>query len=138
MSETDLNPSTLEDQIGINQLYSRYTHAIDDFDQQGWLDTFAEDGVFDIDGTAVRGRDQLSVWFSQFEDYSQKSMRHYISNIGISVDGTTAAGRAYLIVLNVSNGQLAATGTYLDSLSKSDGKWRFEHRELCTDAKAEA
>lgn len=126
----------LEDQIGINQLYSRYTHTIDDFDQQRWLDTFAEDGVFDVDGTPVVGRDQLSAWFSQFEDYSQKGMRHYISNIGVSVEGETAVGRAYLLVLNLSNGQIAASGTYLDSLGKIDGTWRFTRRELHTDTTA--
>jgi uncharacterized protein (TIGR02246 family) len=119
--------ATLEDRDEILQLLYRYNHAIDGGDASGWADLFTKDGVFDVGGEPMVGRDALVEFAANVH-----GLRHVVVNPLIELEGDSATVRAYLFVLHGS--AIAVTGSYLDEVVRTADGWRFAKRSFTPDA----
>jgi hypothetical protein len=127
----DLSPA---DVLELHDLYSRYTHTIDSFDEPGWLGTWADGGVFDVGPRTSTGEAELTE-FIHFLDQmtADHRLRHYTSNVSVRADGTGATGRAYLLVLDTATRAIVTTGYYDDRIARTADGWRFAARVLHAD-----
>lgn len=130
---------TIEDQLAIQQLVARYSHAIDGGDGRAYADTFTEGGVLEAGALVLEGRDALASFADSFPG-SVRAPRHVATNLVIDGDGNRAELRAY-VQLFALNGdppsqQVVASGIYTDALTKADGRWRFVRRTFANDADA--
>ena len=132
------------DRAQILQLEAEYLFALDWGDAEAYSALFAEDGRLEwARGTAVgpaaireEVKKYLDVIRAVYADSSGKpvTLRHFITNQAIYVDGDRAEGRVYWFeVANNGPGHTPAIGSYghyEDRLRKVDGKWRFVSRRI--------
>ncbi|HEV3264893.1 MAG TPA: nuclear transport factor 2 family protein [Acidimicrobiales bacterium] len=127
---------TVEDQLAIQQLAARYSHAIDSGDGRGYADTFVADGVLDAGALQVEGNAALEQFADQFSN-SVRAPRHVATNLVIDGAGDQATMKAYVqlfaMIGEPPRHQVTASGTYVDTLSKADGTWRFIRRTFHAD-----
>jgi uncharacterized protein (TIGR02246 family) len=119
-----------QDRVEIMQLVARYNQAADARDAEAWADTFTEDGVFIKDARPeVKGRTALA---KNVRDLPPTNSRHWTLNLVIDGDEDRASMQADFALL--CENRIDYTGRYVNSLRKVDGRWKFERRELTTNA----
>jgi ketosteroid isomerase-like protein len=127
---------TVDDQLAIQQLVARYSHAIDGGDGVAYAGTFVEDGVLDAGALQVEGSHALEQFATEFPN-SVRSPRHVATNLVIDGTGDGATCKAYVqlfaMVGEPPRHQVTAAGVYDDTLSKADGTWRFVRRTFIPD-----
>ncbi len=125
-----------EDQLAIRDLAARYNHAIDSGDGGAYADTFVDDGVLDAGAFVLEGRSALEAFPPQFAG-SVRAPRHVATNLVIDGDGDRAELRAYVqlyaMVGDPPRQEVAASGTYADTLVRAGGTWRFVRRTYTAD-----
>ena len=134
-----MTPISIEDRLAINDLFVRYTCALDAGDVDTLVDCFTEDGwlvsprVGECAGRAAIRR--FAEHYAQFRrDGSQ--LRHIISNMAIQVDGERGRVTCYLIVFLTRDGKsrLLPPAVYDCELRKTGAGWRFRRRVVTHDA----
>lgn len=121
-----------EDKIAIMELAARYNQAIDSGAGEGWAATFTEDGVFESAQGEVKGRAELVKYVDDgAERRRERGTRHWNNNMVIEGDGDAATLSCYLHLM--SGAEVAATGTYEDTLKKVNGDWKFARRRVTID-----
>jgi uncharacterized protein (TIGR02246 family) len=130
--------SIVEDRLAINDLFVRYTTALDAGDVETIVGCFTEDGSLESPtvGTysgrlAIR---EFALRFARFREHGSQ-LRHVISNLAVKLDGDRATATCYLLNIITRNGksELLAPGRYECQLQKIDGQWLFEHRLVILD-----
>jgi hypothetical protein len=150
---TETNASSYaEDRAQIENLQARYLFALDSFDLDTYVSTFAEDGILDIVEYEVQGRDAIRksleesrpVFVPSAENEQgpyRATSRHNITNIVIKVDGDKAVGRAYWFHYGNNNperkAEIDAYGHYEDEMVKVNGQWLFSKRVIYNESVAE-
>ena len=129
---------SIEDRFGINDLFVRYTCALDAGDAETVIDCFAEDGTLVSPAVGEHtGRPAITAFAHRFAKFqkSGSQLRHVISNLQMSVDGDRAHATCYLTVFLTKDGtsRLLAPGRYDCQLRKLDGAWRFQRRVVLHD-----
>ena len=121
---------TVMDYEEIRNLYSRYSHAFDGGDGPTVADTYTADGQFVMGGRVVADGRAALLAQPRKPQPDQPSIRHLPANIEIKPSPDGAKGRAYVVLLNVENGELsvAGGGVYEDDLVKTGDGWRFKQR----------
>ena len=129
----------IEDRLAINDLFVRYTTALDKGDVETIVDCFTSDGSLDSPAVgrhaghaAIRG---FAERFARFNDRGSQ-LRHVISNLAVEFDGNRARATCYLLNILSRDGKsrLLAPGRYECDLVKStDGQWRFQRRVVILD-----
>jgi 3-phenylpropionate/cinnamic acid dioxygenase small subunit len=136
--------AALEAERDILRTMYRYGHTIDVGDEDGWLECFAEEGVF----AARSERPQYPPFHIEgraaLRDFIQKHTRppglwhkHLLVEPLIEVDGDHATARSYFVVLVEHEGRptVRVFGRYADRLSRAaDGRWRFAERLAMIDS----
>lgn len=130
--------STVEDRLGVSDLFSRYLWAIDTGDVETLVSCFTEDGTLESPALGrSSGQDEIRAFAQRFADYHRRGsqLRHVVSNLLVDTDGTHAKARCYLLVYLTRDGQsrLLGPGRYECSLRKEGGAWRFTHRLVVMD-----
>ena len=129
----------LEAERGVVRTLHRYAHAIDYGDEQGWVDCFTEDGVFDIRSRhphqpkrVVSGRAELTAFIAGHTRAPDLWHKHLLVEPVVEVTGVdTATCRSYLVVVmeHADEPTLRVFGRYCDRLVRGDdGRWRFRER----------
>ncbi|HVY16794.1 MAG TPA: nuclear transport factor 2 family protein [Rhodopila sp.] len=129
---------SIEDRFGINDLFVRYTCALDAGDAETVIDCFTEDGTLVSPAVGEHtGRPAITAFAHRFARFqaSGSQLRHVISNLVMSVDGDRAHATCYLTVFLTKDGQsrLLAPGRYDCELRKAGGQWRFQRRVVLHD-----
>lgn len=133
-----MSPS-IEDRFAINDLFVRYTTALDDGEIETIVSCFTEDGALDsplvgkhVGHAAIRA---FSERFAGLRDRGVQ-LRHVISNLAMTVDGDSAAATCYLVNIVTVDGesQMGPPGRYECTLRKADGVWLFQNRRVILDA----
>lgn len=135
--------SYADDRAEIEDLMARYLFALDFFDADAYADTFAEDGVLDWAMGEVTGREAIRAEASDMKEsmarvFGQDTMlRHFVTNIAISVDGDRASTRAAWFEA-YGNGpgsdpRMGTFGHYEDELARIDGRWKFKRRRIVNE-----
>jgi ketosteroid isomerase-like protein len=126
-------PIPLEDRLGINDLFIRYTCALDAGEVDTIVDCFTEDGALLSPAVgAHQGHAAIRAFAERFARFraNGSQLRHVISNLIMRVDGDRAHATCYLLVFLTRDGQsrLLAPGYYDCELRRTDGLWRFQNR----------
>ncbi|HXT79064.1 MAG TPA: nuclear transport factor 2 family protein [Acetobacteraceae bacterium] len=137
-ADRDMTPVSIEDRFGINDLFVRYTCALDAGDADTVTDCFTEDATLVSPAVGEHtGRAAIAAFAGRFARFraSGSQLRHVISNLRMTVDGAKAHATCYLTVFLTKDGKsrLLAPGRYECELHKIDGQWRFQRRVVLHD-----
>lgn len=122
---------------------ARYLFALDFFDADAYAETFAEDGVLDWAMGTVEGREAIRAEAAGMKEGMAKvfgdaiKVRHFVTNIAISVDGDRAATRAAWFEAYDSGPDrspvMGTFGHYEDELARIGGRWLFRRRRIVNE-----
>ena len=133
------------DRAEIEDLQARYMFALDWFDADAYAETFTDDGTLNWARGTVTGRDaireevrgmraQLAPYYGDDGSGKPVTLRHFITNISITVKGDTATGRSYWYeVANNGPGhtpKIGGFGHYEDEMRRVNGRWLFASRKI--------
>ena len=138
-------PVSTLDQLEIQELVTRYNHAIDRGDVDAWVECFTPDGAFEGIFGRIEGRAALHAFATGLatgpEGEQFRPMRHWTTNFVIDLDREAGGGgharmRAdHLLVRPTRAGvELLLLAVYRDRLRRGDGDrdgdrgWRFSER----------
>jgi uncharacterized protein (TIGR02246 family) len=129
---------SIEDRLAINDLFVRYTCALDAGDAETVIDCFTEDGTLVSPAVGEHtGRAAITAFAHRFARFqaSGSQLRHVISNLMTTVSGERAQATCYLTVFLTKDGasRLLAPGRYECELRKTGGQWRFQRRVVVHD-----
>lgn len=133
-------PTYAEDRAEIEDLMARYMFALEFFDADAYADTFTEDGVLDWARGAVEGREAIRTEIKGMKKIiaevfgANTFMRHFATNIAITVDGDRAWTRTAWFEAG-NNGPdgspaMGSFGHYEDELARVEGAWKFKRRKI--------
>lgn len=128
----------MEDRIAIRELTARYNHGFDDVETDAFVETFTEDGVFELDrgGKITAGHGRLA-------DMSRvvgHGPVHMTTDPIIEIDGDTATQICSLALGGRTQEREPGSATYLtsgryyDELVRTEDGWRFKKRLWVPDA----
>lgn len=129
---------SVADRLMINDLFVRYTMALDAGDVETIVGCFTEDGALESPAVGIysgrQGIRDFAVRFARFRERGSQ-LRHFISNLAVQVDGDQARATCYLLNVITRNGktELLAPGRYDCRLARVGGEWLFKHRLVVLD-----
>jgi ketosteroid isomerase-like protein len=135
------------DRAEIEDLMARYLFAIDYFDWDAYVATFAEDGELEFASGTSKGRDAIreavttfSERIGQFyhtEDGKPALLRHVVLQSSVRVEGDRAWGRTLWVEMaNDGPGDTMKMGTYgiyEDEFTKASGRWLIAKRRVLNE-----
>jgi uncharacterized protein (TIGR02246 family) len=120
------------DPDAIRRLLYAYADAVLDRDAAAWGALWTEDAVWELGpGRVLEGRATIvDHWRTSLAGYRQV-VQLYLSSTA-TIDGDVAAGRAYLVELNVPNegDRRVQVAWYDDSYRRATEGWQFSRRSL--------
>ena len=128
----------IEDRLAINDLFVRYTNALDRGDVATVVDCFTADAVLEspVIGS-IAGSEAIRAFAERFaaQRAGGTQFRHMITNIVAEGDGGRARATAYLLVLITQDGRSRrlAPGRYECDAVKQGDVWRFSRRTVSHD-----
>jgi len=135
-----------EARLEVTSLMGRYANSIDYGEQASWVETFTEDGLFQVfvqnTDTAVitaRGHGELTQFVEGNAANSQKNESmslHLFGAIEVveeSADELRLRTRALLGATSGDGPAVTSIGTYHDVARRVGGEWRFAERVLRMD-----
>jgi uncharacterized protein (TIGR02246 family) len=128
----------MDDRQMINDLFVRYTTALDAGDVETIVGCFTEDGALESPAVGVyAGRQGIREFAERFARFRERGsqLRHFISNLAVQVNGDEARATCYLLNVITRDGrtELMAPGRYDCRLQKIGGQWLFKHRLVVLD-----
>jgi SnoaL-like domain len=133
MKSSTLTLSYADERLARGDLYSRCAHDLDELDSDAWTDCFTEEAVFN---SPRFGRFSGRKGLLELADLRRKALldakiRHFKSNLLVSIEGTQATAKCYLCEYQTKfkKTKLVAVGGYRDTLRKVEGRWLFQSRE---------
>ena len=125
----------LEDKEEILALFMEFGRCLDAKDWEPYADLFAEDGVLNsLQGVGrANGRAEIRALFGKTLKDVPATAFHLYNNIAIDVDGDTATARSFWTYLRPGPDgapEILQFGRYRDRLTRENGRWRFELREI--------
>ena len=141
---SELTPAEAADRLALRELFDAYAHCADRRDAEGQKALFTDDTRFavymDGEGTeptyVLEGREALTPVFDDLNRYDATT--HFNGQSTVTIDGNSATGESYTIAHHVytENGArkiMVASLRYLDTFTKTDGRWYFAERRLILD-----
>jgi ketosteroid isomerase-like protein len=122
--------TNLEDELALRNLMARYVDAVNRYDADAWAATWAEDGVWNLLGSPVSGRDNiLALWQQMMGSFEFALMMP--NSCLFDVTGDTGSGHWYLHEYTRDKDGNASTilSRYVDTYVKLDGQWLFKTRD---------
>jgi hypothetical protein len=127
-----------DDFVQIQQLYSRYCHALDMGSGDAFASTFTEDGEFtggraaghaNDDRTPLKGRQALA------QMGSGGGSRHFTANLVVTKTADGAKGSCYLMLYSTRTipASWMEIAVYDDTLVKTPQGWKFKKRVVWRD-----
>jgi uncharacterized protein (TIGR02246 family) len=128
----------MDDRQMINDLFVRYTTALDAGEVETIVGCFTEDGALESPVVGVHaGQAAIRAFAERFARFRERGsqLRHFISNLAVQVDGDAARATCYLLNVITRDGktEVMAPGRYDCQLVKLNGDWLFKHRLVMLD-----
>lgn len=147
LAEYDYPPNYAQDRAEIEDLMARYLFAIDYFDWDAYVATFAEDGELEFASGTSKGREAIRAAVTSFserigqfyhtEDGKPAKLRHVVLQSSIRVEGDRAWGRTlWLEMANHGPGdepKIGTYGIYEDEFTKASGRWLIARRRVLNE-----
>jgi len=121
--------NALEDELALRNLMGRYADAVNRRDADAWVATWAADGVWNLLGNPVSGRDNiLALWQQMMGSFEFALMLP--SSCLFQVTGDSASGHWYLheYTRDLQGTATTVLSRYLDTYVKQGGQWLFQSR----------
>jgi uncharacterized protein (TIGR02246 family) len=121
--------TTHDDDLALRNLMARYIDAVNRNDADAWIATWAEDGVWNLMGEPVSGRNNvLTMWQQMMGNFEFAVMMP--SSCLFTVDGDTASGHWYLheYLRDQQGTGVTILSRYLDTYTRQDGQWLYQSR----------
>jgi len=123
--------NALEDELALRNLMGRYADAVNRRDADAWVATWATDGVWNLLGNPVSGRDNiLALWQQMMASFEFALMLP--SSCLFDVSGDTASGHWYLheYTRDLQGNASTVLSRYLDTyIRRKNGQWLFQSRQ---------
>jgi uncharacterized protein (TIGR02246 family) len=122
--------NNIEDELALRNLMARYVDAVNRNDASAWASTWATDGVWNLLGTPVTGRDNiLGLWQQMMSGFEFAIMMP--SSCVLDITDDTASGHWYLqeYTRDLEGNASSVLSRYLDTYIKQDGQWLYQSRE---------
>ena len=110
----------------INDLFVRYTTALDAGDVETIVGCFTEDGALESPAVGVySGRQGIREFAERFARFRERGsqLRHFISNLAVQVDGDEARATCYLLNVITRERQDRADAAGPLRLPAGEGRW---------------
>jgi hypothetical protein len=135
------------DRAQIEDLQARYLFAIDYFDWDAYVATFAPDGELTFASGTSKGRDAIRAAVTKFAegigkfyhtaDGKPAKLRHIILQSSIRVEGSHAWARSVWMEM-ANHGpndepKIGTYGLYEDEMVKINGQWLFSKRNVLNE-----
>ena len=123
-----MNP--VEDELALRNLMARYADAVNRVDAEAWIATWAEDGIWNLLGNPVSGKDNiLGLWQQMMGSFEFALMLP--SSCLFEVDGETANGHWYLheYTRDPQGNAITVPSRYQDTYVKQNGQWLYKSRD---------
>jgi len=145
--EVNYSPTYGQDRAEIEDLMARYLFAIDYFDWDAYVATFAEDGELEFASGKSVGREAIRAAVTRFSegigrfyhtaDGKPAKLRHVVLQSSIRVEGDRAWGRTLWLEM-ANHGpndepKIGTYGLYEDEFKKLDGRWLIARRNVLND-----
>jgi hypothetical protein len=146
-AQMDYPPNYAQDRAEIEDLMARYLFAIDYFDWDAYVATFAEDGELEFASGSFKGRDVIRETVVRFsegigrfyhtEDGQPAILRHVILQTAIRVEGDRAWGRSLWLEM-ANHGpedtmKMGTYGIYEDEFARVGGRWLIAKRRVLNE-----
>ena len=131
--------ATIQEWFDINNVFIRYATSLDAGDVEAVVDCFTVDASLSSPVLGVfRGHEGIRDFAERTACLKREEgvqFRHVVSNLVVDVTGDTARATCYLLDFRTRDGktQLLSPGEYSCTLRKTDGRWRFERRDVAMD-----
>ena len=130
--------AAVADRLAIEDLFVRYTAALDGGDVETLVGCFAEDGSLDSPTVGrYAGRAAIREFAERYARFRQSGaqLRHFVSNFAVAVEGDRAAVTCYLLITLTRGGasRVHAPGHYKCDLVRVGGAWLFQRRVVILD-----
>ena len=126
----------IEDHIGVDDLFMDYVWASDTGDVEGYVATFAEDGVLtDSNGERHAGRAAIRAYAQAFFSIpGGRGRAHFFQKLRVKAEGGGARVFSFWQVVQCfagkREGMLRSVGTCDDLCVKTPEGWRFAERKI--------
>ena len=126
----------LEDILAIQRVLVDYAVRLDARDFDGYVELFAEDGIWQTGDTIRRGRSEIRQMLEslydevEIEPFGYQGFR-LVANMEVDVDGDRAVARSrHLSMMRGErcNPQPVLSGLYEDELVRENGTWKILRR----------
>lgn len=139
--------SYANDRAQIEDLMGRYMFAIDYFDWDAYVATFAPDAELEFASGISKGRDAIRTAVTDFsmgigkfyhtEDGKPAKLRHVMLQSVIRVEGDRAWGRTLWVEM-ANHGpkdemKMGTYGVYEDEFVRRDGRWLIQRRNVLNE-----
>jgi hypothetical protein len=121
--------SCAEDAEQIRNLVARAADATCRRDPDQWVDTWAEDGIWQLSGESIQGREELrGRWIAGMAKFPYVAL--LVFNSEVIVKDSTGTGSWYILELNrnVADETRMMVGNYTDEYVRTAEGWRFARR----------
>lgn len=150
-ADTGLSEARLADERAITALIYKAARLADDQDYLGWMNLFAEDGIY----SAITFENRRDNGLYLFRDVGRQMLHmraafllgmwqvprgkttHMVANLEFeALDDQTAKCVSNFIIARTGElemTKLHAAGRYYDTFAQIDGAWRFKSRDVVVD-----
>jgi uncharacterized protein (TIGR02246 family) len=121
---------TADDKMQIQELYARYSWAMDTGDLEALKTVFVEDCSYSGWSQVWAGRDHLCSTLIEFHHKLDLGVQHHAANFLFDGTGSSCVVTAMNYGFHfTSNGStIRYVGYYVDNVVKSEGRWLFRKR----------
>ena len=147
MAQADYAPTYAADRAEIEDLMARYLFAIDYFDWDAYVATFAPDGELEFASGISRGREAIRTSVTNFsqgigrfyhtEDGAMAKLRHVTLQSVVRIEGNRAWARTQWVEM-ANHGpedtmKMGTYGLYEDEFVRLDGHWLIQRRNVLNE-----
>lgn len=140
-------PTYAQDRAEIEDLMARYLFAIDYFDWDAYIATFAPDAELEFASGTYRGHAEIREAVTRFsegigrfyhtEDGQPAKLRHVVLQSAVRVEGDRAWATTLWVEM-ANNGpademKMGTYGIYEDQFSRLDGRWLIQRRRVLNE-----
>lgn len=124
------NAGPVADRLAIRELIESYNAAVIEKDAAKWIDNWVEDGVWDLGGGNIQGKDRiLESWLTIMAPYEYASVFAQPVFIRVKGDEGTARWHTNERLKLYSGDEMLAVGRYKDRYVRLNGIWKIKQRD---------
>jgi uncharacterized protein (TIGR02246 family) len=124
------NSGAVADRLAIRELIESYNAAVIEKDPAKWIANWAEDGVWNLGGGDIEGKDRiLESWLTIMAPYEHASV--FAQPVFIQANGEegTALWHTNERLKLYSGDEMLAVGRYQDRYARINGAWKIKQRD---------